>query len=84
MTAILHSLSTINICQDMWRLSGLTRRIYLSWRHATHVRVLHVRTAVLQQGEMGIVHAQVAAPRVELIGPTDQLDVWKHRACNAF
>jgi hypothetical protein len=66
--------------QDMWRLSGITRRVYLRWRHATHVRDVQLSTAVLSNGDTGIVQAQAqlvytrrAAP--PSVAPTLEMDL---------
>lgn len=43
--------------QDMWRLSGITRRVYLQWRHAVHVRDVQISTDIIKDGEAGILSA---------------------------
>lgn len=54
----------------MWRLSGLTRRVYLRWRPATHLRDVHVTAEPLQPASSSIassgvlsLHAQIAYTR---------------------
>lgn len=46
--------------QDMWRLSGLTRAIYLQWRHAAHVRDVETVATIESSEGSGVRRCAIA------------------------